>query len=217
MSTRSELKAGGWMMLWVPVALCIFSYGVASAQQLLDRILARVGGVAITLTDLQAARALGLVEGATEEAALQQLINRRLLLIEVARFPPPAPSEAAVDREVARQRTAAGARLPEIMRSTGLDEQRLRDLARDTLRIAAYMDQRFGTALQVTEDEAQVYYRDHPDEFRRNGVVIPFEEALPVARERANAERREAQVERWIFDLRGRADIAVNPPVAGSR
>src|SRR5690606_27705794 len=96
MSTRSELKAGGWMMLWVPVALCIFSYGVASAQQLLDRILARVGGVAITLTDLQAARALGLVEGATEEAALQQLINRRLLLIEVARFPPPAPSEAAV-------------------------------------------------------------------------------------------------------------------------
>ncbi len=63
--------------------------------------------------------------------------------------------------------------------------------------------------MQVTDDEAAAYYGGHPDEFRRNGVVIPFEEALPVARERASSERRKEQVQRWMYDLRGRADIAI--------
>lgn len=194
----------------VHLACCVAGVGAAAAQQLLDRILARVGGNAITLTDVQAARALAIVPGPGEREALQQMIDRQLLLIEVARFPPPEPADAAVAAEVARERAAAGARLDAIMQSTGIDEARLRDLARDTLRIDAYVDQRFGTALQVTDDEAAGYYGAHPDEFRRNGAVIPFEEALPQARERANAERRRSQVERWLLDLRARADIVVS-------
>jgi hypothetical protein len=102
--------------------------------------------------------------------------------------------------------------LAELMVSTGTGDDRLRDLARDTLRIDGYVDQRFGTAQQVTQDEAAAYYDAHPEEFRRNGVVIPFEEALPVARERANAERRRAQLDRWLLDLRARADIAIPTP-----
>jgi hypothetical protein len=192
-------------------AFCILHWSAASAQQplLLDRILARVSGNEITYTDLMAARGFGVVAGPADDAALQQMIDRQLLLIEVARFPPPDPPEAAVAAELARERAVAGARMQELMTSTGTDEARLRDIARDTLRIDAYIDQRFGTSMQVTDDEAAGYYGAHPDEFRRNGVVIPFEEALPVARERASAERRREQVQRWLLDLRGRADIAV--------
>ena len=195
--------------LCLHLAFCILNVGEAAAQQLLDRILARVSGNEITLTDLQAARGFGIVPGPTDDAALQQLIERQLLLIEVARFPPPDPSEAAIAAGIARQRTAAGPRLQQLMESTGTDEARLRDFARDTLRIDAYIDQRFGTSMQVTDDEAAAYYGAHPEEFRRNGVVIPFEEALPVARERASVERRTEQVQRWMYDLRARADIAI--------
>src|SRR5205085_10552971 len=106
--------------------------------------------------------------------------------------------------------TAAGAQLNEILQATGIDQDRLQDLARDTLRIEAYIDQRFGNALQVTDDEAEAYVTAHPDEFRRSGASIPLEEALPVARERAGAERRRTQVERWLQELRARADIAIN-------
>ena len=192
-------------------AFCILNSGAAGAQQplLLDRILARVSGNELTLTDLQTARGFGVVTGPTEAAALEQLIDRQLLLIEVARFPPPDPPEAAVAAELAREKAVAGARLQELMASTGTDEGRLHDIARDTLRVEAYIDQRFGTSMQVTDDEAASYYGGHPDEFRRDGVVIPFEEALPVARERASSERRKEQVQRWMYDLRGRADIAV--------
>ena len=201
------------------VTLCIVHWALgighsdpAAAQQLLDRIVARVSGTAIPLTDLQAARGFGVVSGPTDEAALQQLINRQLLLIEVGRFPPPDPSEAAIATEVARERAAAGPRLAELMASTGTDEGRLRDLARDTLRIDGYVDQRFGTAEQVTEDEAAEYYNLHPGEFQRNGVTIPFEEARPIARQRAAAERRQTQLDRWLADLRARADITVPAP-----
>lgn len=196
-------------VLCLHLAFCILNSDPAAAQQLLDRILARVSGNELTLTDLQTARGFGLVTGATDAAALEQLIDRQLLLVEVARFPPPDPPEPAIATEVARQKAVAGTRLPELMASTGTDEVRLRDMARDTLRLAAYIDQRFGTSMQVTDDEAAAYYGAHPDEFRRNGAVIPFEEALPVARERASVERRKEQVQRWLYDLRGRADIAI--------
>jgi hypothetical protein len=196
-------------VLCLHLAFCIVNGAEASAQQLLDRIVARVGGNAITLTDLQAARALGLVTGATQDEALQQMINRQLLLIEVARFPPPEPPEPAVAEQVARERDAAGARLDAIMQSTGIDAAHLHDLARDTLRIDAYVEQRFGTSMQVTDDEAATYYGQHPDEFRRGGATIPFNEALPVARARANAERRQSQVDRWLQDLRARADVVI--------
>ena len=200
------------VFLSVHFAFCMLHSDAAAAQQLLDRIVARVGGSAITLSELQAARGFGIVEGATDEAVLQRMIDRQLLLIEVARFPPQEPTDAAIAAEVARERAAAGSRLADLMATTGTDDERLRDLARDTLRIDGYVDQRFGTAQQVTRDEAAGYYDAHPDEFRRNGVLIPFEEALPAARQRANAERRRSQLDRWLLDLRARTDVATPMP-----
>ena len=181
----------------------------AATQQLLDRIAATVNGTVITLTDVQAARALGVVDAPNDAAAVQPMIDRQLSLIEVGRFPPAEPDKAAVDAEVARERRVAGAALPSIMQATGLDDAGIRALARDTLRIRAYLDQRFGTAGQVTDDDAELYYEQHPNEFRRDGVLVPLEDVLPTARERANAERRKQQVDRWLQDLRNRATIAI--------
>src|SRR6187401_2766252 len=79
------------------LAFCILHFAsAASAQQLLDRVVARVSGNALTLTELQSARGFGIINAPTEAAALPQLIDRQLLLIEVGRFPPPEPTEAAV-------------------------------------------------------------------------------------------------------------------------
>ena len=184
-------------------------------QQLLDRVVARVGGIAITLSDVRAAIGLGLVEGgaANEAAAVQPLIDRQLVLMEAARFPPPDPTPAAIEARVASMRAHAGADLERLMRTTGVDEPRLRDLARDTLRIQGYLDQRFGVSVQVTEDDARRYYDAHPEEFRSGEVPVPFDQAEPEARRRASEERLRATVEQWLEDLRARADIVVAPPI----
>jgi hypothetical protein len=179
--------------------------GPVDAQQLLDRIVARVNGTAITLTDVNAAVALGLVD---PTSSVDQLIDRQLVLGEVARFLPPEPTAAAVAVEAGALTTSAGSRLPEVMASTGIDEARIREIARENLRIQAYLNQRFGVTPQLTEEEVAQYYRIHPEEFTRSGTLMPFTEAEPLARERAAAERRAFTVSNWMRDLRGRAEIS---------
>jgi hypothetical protein len=195
----------------------------AAAQMLIDRVLARVDSAPITLTDVEAAVGLGIIQGPSGSgdlaAATQQMIDRQLELAEVQRFPPPEPPPAAVATEAAHLKANAGARLASLMQSTGLTDQRITDVARDNLRIAAYLDQRFGTAVQVSDEEVAAYYRAHEAEFTRGAEAIPFEEAAPVARQRVSAERRRGIVDQWLRDLRSRADVAINgsvTPVAGS-
>jgi hypothetical protein len=98
------------------------------------------------------------------------------------------------------------------MESTGIDEARIEDIARDNLRIQAYLDQRFGTTVQLTEEEVAQYYRIHPDEFTREGTLMPFTQAEPLARERAGAERRASIVAQWTRDLRARGEVVVMLP-----
>jgi len=183
-----------------------------SAQQLLDRVVARVDGYAVTLSDVRAAIGLGIVEAATEAVGVDAVIERQLVLAEVARFAPPEPLPDAVEREAMRLRAHAGARLAGLMAATGLDDARLRELARDNLRVEAYLNQRFGATVQLTQEEVLQYYRIHPDEFTRDGRLMPFVEAEPAARERAAGERRAAMVGQWHRDLRGRADIVLTTP-----
>src|SRR5687768_17394710 len=152
--------------------------------------------------------ALGIV-ATPESAAIEQLIDRQLVLNEVARFVPPEPPAAAVAVEAGSLMTRAGARLPEVMAATGIDETRIREIARENLRIQAYLNQRFGANVQLTEEEVAQYYRIHPEEFTRGGTLIPFTEAEPLARERASAERRAVTVAQWMRDLRGRAEISL--------
>ena len=192
-------------------ATCVVWLSPLSAQQLLDRIVAHVGGYALTLTDVNAALGLGVIDapaGADREAvAVQRLIERQLVLAEVARFSPPEPDAAAVDREVAVMKAHAGPRLAVVVESTGVDEVRIREIARDTLRIRTYLNQRFGATVQVSLEEAAQYYRIHPEEFMRDGAPIPFDEAEPEARQRAATERRASTIEQWTRDLRARAEV----------
>lgn len=196
-------------------AACVLWLSPLGAQQLLDRVVARVNGIPITLSDVNAAMALGLVDGPSSgdpvPGATAQLIDRQLMLAEVARFAPPEPDSAAVDAEVNRRKARIGARWDEVTAATGLDEQRVREIAREVLLIQSYMDDRFGLALQVGDAEVERYYTAHPAEFTRNGTLMPFEEAEPVARTRAAAQRRSATIAQWLRDLYARAEVVFPP------
>jgi hypothetical protein len=208
-------RAGERRIAWLVFANVVLWLSFPSAQQLLDRVLARVDGLPITLTDVQAAIGLGIIQVGSGNAiaeGTQQMLDRQLELTEVQRFPPPEPAPDAVARETARLKMNAGPRLPMLTQSTGLNEQRIADMARDNLRIAAYLDQRFGTTVQVNDEEVAAYYRAHEAEFTTGGAIVPYEEAEPIARQRASSERRRAIVSQWIRDLRSRADVTVNPP-----
>lgn len=128
-----------------------------SAQQLLDRVVARVGTVAITQTDIDSALAFGIVEAkaADGRGPLKQMIDRRLILAEVSRFPPPEPTDDAVNEQIAKMKAAAGTQVDAVMKRTGVDEKRLSEFARETLRIQTYVSQRFGSGPRAEQQRIQ--------------------------------------------------------------
>ena len=182
-------------------------------QELLDRTLALVGGQPITLSDVRAALALGLVQGEpvanpVSSAALA-LVDRELILREVQRYAPPAPGEAAVEarlEDIRRRFPDAGA-LTRALDTHGFTEPRLRAWVRDDLRTEAYLSQRFASASTPTEQELASAYARSRAEFDKAGQT--FEQATPILRERLIVTRRRELIADWISDLRRRTDVVI--------
>ena len=158
------------------LAFLAFIASPASAETI-DRVLAVVAGQLITLSDVTAARDLGLQSPAREEktadpvrAILSKLIDRELILAEVDRYAPAEPTADAVDREVQRVR----ARFPSAeafagaLAGSGIDGKHLRETLRQDLRMRAYLDQRFASA----QDRRQTLMDDWMASLRRRGEVI---------------------------------------------
>ena len=184
--------------------------------EIIDRILAVVDREIITLSDVNSAILFGLVEMPRDttdktQAALDRLIERRLTLTEVERYAPPEPAAAVVDAAVAarRARFADSAQFEVALASSGLTADQLRRHLRDDLRIETYLQQRFGAALQPTEAELVLYYREHPAEFTRGAELRPFDEVRNEVRARMVTERRVLLIREWLAALRRRSDVNV--------
>lgn len=201
---------------WLVATIGVMWLSAAAGAQLLDRVVARVGTTAITQSDVEAAVGLGVVDVPDGQdrlaAGAQQLIDRQLLLTEVARFPPAEPAETAIAELAGRMTSRAGTGFDALSRRTGIDAQRVRELARDTLRIQAYLDQRFGTVAAVGTQEARDYYETHRQEFARNGVALPFEQVEAAVRQAAASDRRRRAVTQWLGDLRTRGEVVEVKP-----
>lgn len=196
--------------LALAIAGVLLLHGAMVTAQLVDRVVARVGDKPILASDVRAAIALGLVDvdgsPAPEEDAIAQLIDRRLMLDEMAKSAVPDVDDDAVEEEVRRLRSYAGANLKAVMDSAGIDETLLRQMARDSVRLNTYLAARF-PLVDVSDAEAERYYRTNAEAFRRNGVLMPFEQAAPAARDAASRERREARIAQWIAGLRKRTEV----------
>ena len=174
-------------------ALCPISV----SGEIIDRVLAILPGQIITLSDVEAALDLGLVEAppgdARIPAGLSAVIDRVLMLNEVRRVAPPEPSPAAIDARLARirQRIGSPADLSRLLVARGLDETVLRLFAADDLRLASYLEERFSAAAQPTDEEIR--------------------QAGESARQRLTDDRRRTLIGAWTAELRRRADVTVLP------
>ena len=184
----------------------------AAQTEMIDRVLAVVAGNLITLSDVNAARELGLSAGVGPDSqigdVLPRLIDRALMLAEVERYAPPEPSAASVDRQVELVKSqfatpqAFGAALARV----GYDERHLRETFRQNLRLAAYLDQRF-TVPPPSQDDLGRYYREHPERFTDGGTLAPFDAVRPRVLEALAGERRQQLVSDWVAGLRKRAEV----------
>ena len=171
------------MRLVRSIALTLILVGISTTgrAEIIDRILATVDTQIITLSDVRAALKFGLVPADVSTdpvgAALQRLIDHRLMLAEAERYGPPEPTEAAVTERVAAiERRFADALAFEIaLNQTALSREELRRHLRDSLRIDTYLRQRFASAIQGPGEDVEAqraaFVSQWVEGLRRRGAV----------------------------------------------
>jgi hypothetical protein len=204
-----RLMLAGWLLVTG------FSFQVSVLQQdPLDRTLALVGGQPITLSDARGALALGLIDvgpGAPSPivVATGRLIQRELILREVQRYAPGAPSESVVDTrlEQVRKRFPDAAAMNRVLDANGFSEARLRGWVRDDLRTESYLAQRFASASTPTDADIAAAYARSKAEFDNSNTS--FERAAPIVRDRLIESRRGELILDWVSDLRRRTEVVM--------
>lgn len=165
------------MRHWLCCVTLIGALAAAPSAEVIDRVMAAVGGQPITLSDVNAALLFRFVEPpagtrAPLTYALERLIERNLMLTEVDRFQPPepAPVEIALRIQELEQRAGSPDAFEKALAVTGTSRDQLRRYLRDDLRTATYLNQRFGTNRVPAERAAAI--ATWLTELRRRAEVI---------------------------------------------
>jgi len=191
--------------------------GPLAAQQVVDRIVARVEDDILTLSEVRELEGFQrLLEGraAGDEEAVRQLVEQWIVHTEATASRFPRPSEADVRSELERVEKqfpspeAYRARLREL----GLTPQAVGRLMERQLYLARYLDYKFRPAAQVDEAKVEQYYRDEftPQLRARGQAVPPLEEVEERIHELLTQREISQRAGQWLEETRGRLRIEIS-------
>ena len=173
----------------------------AAQGNVVERILAVVDGRPLLLSEV---RVLERLRGLDRKAAVDALIDERLMFREAARL----PQAVVTAEEEERAYHDLAARVPP---GAGATEDDLRRLARRQTAILKYIAFRFRPQVRVEETEVRAAY-DQEQAARPD--IPPFETAAAEVRARLEAALLDERIEEWVRELRAGAEIRYNalPP-----
>lgn len=172
---------------------------VPLGADVIERILAVVDGRPLMLSEV---RLLQQVRGLQEAAAIEALVDERLMLREASRLPQAAVSAEEAERayQSLRERHAAEV--------AGLSEDDLRRVARRQTAILKYVEFRFRPQVRVTDDDVRGAYAEA---YADRADAPPFDAVVETLREREAARVLDERIEAWVKELRQAAEIRYNP------
>lgn len=188
--------------------------GLLPAQEIIDRIAARIENDVILTSDLrELSRYQQLVDSKTEpdEQLLDRLIDQWIVRTEAEASRFPQPSDADVDRGMERlQKSFASAEEYESRKKqSGLSDSAVRRIVASQLYLSNYLDSRFRPSVQIDAKAIEDFYQN---------AVIPRAQAHGQTRPTLEAARdfiQEAlvqqgineQADRWLKESRTRLHV----------
>lgn len=171
------------------------------AARVVERILAVVDGRPLLLSEV---RVLERLRGLERKAAVDALIEERLMFREASRL----PQAAVTPEEEERAYRDLAARVPP---GSGATEDDLRRLARRQTAILKYIEFRFRPQVRVEDEEVRATW-ERERSTRPEGPG--FEAAAAEVRARLEGEELDRRIEEWVAELRAGAEIRYNafPP-----
>jgi parvulin-like peptidyl-prolyl isomerase len=184
------------------------------AQELIDRIAARVEGDVILLSEIQElARYQLLMDGKSESDGqiLNRLIDQWVVRNEanLARFP--APSDEDVERSMERLKRSFSS--PEEFearkKQSGFSDQELRHMLRSQLFLSNYLDARFRPSIQVADKDIENFYQTRvvPRAESRGQTAPTLDAARDYIQEALVQRAINEQADKWLKESRPRLRV----------
>jgi hypothetical protein len=158
----------------------------------IERVVVVVDGRPLLLSDVSD---LGHVRGLAEDAALEAVIDERLMYQEASRL---TQTEVLADEEE-RALAALLERKPALPAEVG--EAGLRRILKRQITILKYVEFRFRPQLRVSDQQVRAAFEGDPQ------AGESFEAEKERIRERLERRALDERVEAWVRELRGRADV----------
>ena len=196
--------------MWFILLYLLLSFGgVVQAEPLLiDKITAVVGEEIITYRDVTVELMLNLHQK-DEESALQDIINRKLLLREAEKFKITEDKEdlhkIQVKLEAVRE-YLAGELYNDFLRGYSLTESDLLKRLTDQVIAEKFINFRINFFIVISEDAIKTFYEEHKGEFGEQ-TFSNTHDLIKMRLFRAESEKR---LNEYLDGLRKRARIIIN-------
>ena len=210
-SFRSALSVGSSLI--ATISIFCFPQLIEGQSRNLDRVLAVVSGSVILESDVRSFVALGLVDesvtGQSNEEVTSYLIRRRLIIDEIERYGLQEPLESMVELRMIEvlESFSSEKKLSTVLENVGLSLEDLRQLIKDDVKLENYIEKRFSGMSVPTESQLQQYYDLNQDDFRTNGIVLPFGDVRRQVLKKLEDRMRIDLVAEWVEDLQRRGDV----------
>jgi peptidyl-prolyl cis-trans isomerase SurA len=184
------------------------------AQEIVDRIVARVENDIILLSDIRAlSRYQQFLDGKSEADAqiLDRLIDQWIVRTEadVSRFP--HPTDAEIDRGIERQRKSFFSReeFEARKKQVGLNDAELRAIVASQLYLSNYLDSRFRPGVQIDPKTIDDFYEKSvvPQAKARGQEPPPLDAARDYIQEALVQRGINDQADQWLIESKARLHI----------
>ena len=184
------------------------------AQEVIDRIVAKVDTDIILLSDVRALQRYQLfVDGKSEsdEDALSRLLDQWMVRNEAKAALFSQPSDEDVQRSLARLKRSFSSpeAFEERKKQTGLTDEDIERMLRAQLYLSNYLDSRFRASIQIDEKDIEDFYQTRivPRAESRGQTPPTLDAARGFIQEALVQRAINEQSERWLKESRARLRV----------
>jgi hypothetical protein len=202
------------LVLFLLLAAMPLQTRASRAQEVIDRIVARVENDVILLSDIgQLAEYQIFVDGKaqSDDQILEHLIDQWIVRTEAAAARFPQPSDQDVQRSLARLKRSFSSpeAFEERKKQSGLtDDEILRQL-KSQLYLSNYLDSRFRAAIQIDDNAIAEFYKNRlvPRAESRGQTPPTLEAAHDFIQEALVQGAINEQADKWLKESRSRVRV----------
>lgn len=204
-------------MVRATVAAFLFllpAWCVSPAQEVVDRIVARVDTDIILLSDVrELAQWQQFVDGKSETDAeiLDQLIDQWVVRAEAKAALFPVPSSEDVNRSLERLKRSFSSpeEYEERKKQSGLSDEDVLRMLRSQLYLSNYLDSRFRASIQIEEKAIQDFYQTRvvPRAQSRGQTPPSLDAARDFIQEALVQRAINVQADKWLKESRSRLHV----------